>query len=213
MRRPCTGTHRIMFLHSAPWHAAQRQTTRHARCSAPRARHTAKQSSLLAFSPKGHGRAPNHGLRPRGWPMRPDAKPAPHADAVSQGGVEVCKGREGGTPAPAGCRRRTRCRSHAGGLAPPCGPSDHLQGTSGRVGRIMLGQSGRPREQGGGMAVLGFERTWAPGAPGRPARMVSGWPVLCARPLASTSKSTMPSFVLAASGTKRMRVQLRHMIL
>ena len=124
-----------------------RQTTRHARCSAPRARHTAKQSSLLAFSPRGHGRAPNHGLRSRGWPMRPDAKPAPHVDAVSQGGVEVCKGREGAhlllldADDVLGAARMQGVWP----LAPPCGPSDHLQGTSGRVGRSHAGPERPPR--------------------------------------------------------------------
>ena len=93
--------------------------------------------------------------------MRPDAKPAPHADAVSQGGVEVCKGREGGTPAPAGCRRRTRCRTRAGGLAPPCGPSDTCRAHLAASGAVMLGQSGHLGGRvgtGGGRAVAGFGR-------------------------------------------------------
>ena len=134
-----TGT----FTSTTHEHMDGRHRTRTARHHA----HATQQSKVQCWSSRreGYGRAPNHGLRPRGWPMRPDAKPAPHADAVSQGGVEVCKGREGGTPAPAGCRRRTRCRTRAGGLAPPCGPSDHLQGTSGRVGRSHAGPERPPR--------------------------------------------------------------------
>ena len=81
------------FTSTTHEHMDGRHGTRTARHHA----HATQQSKVQCWSSRreGYGRAPNHGLRPRGWPTRPDAKSAPHADAVSQGGVEVCKGREG----------------------------------------------------------------------------------------------------------------------
>ena len=70
------------FTSTTHEHMDGRHRTRTARHHA----HATQQSKVQCWSSRreGYGRAPNHGLRPRGWPTRPDAKSAPHADAVSK---------------------------------------------------------------------------------------------------------------------------------